>query len=179
MEAKASTDTLTNLPNRAALYDYLQGQMQLTASASTTLTLFYIDLDNFKNVNDTYGHQTGDIIIQETGARLKSCIREGEMVARLGGDEFIMVLHTRAGEETQVATLVGARIIKLINEPFLPDKFKLHLGCSLGCAIWPKDGSTIEEILANADKALYVSKIEGKNRLNFYKDYTGTTCSLT
>lgn len=178
METMASTDILTKLPNRAALNYYLKKYATFPPDSSSTLTIFYIDLDNFKTINDTYGHQTGDLIIKETGTRLKSCIREGEMVARLGGDEFVMILHTRKGEEVSVATLVAARIIKLINEPFLPDKFKLHIGCSLGCAIWPKDGVTIEEVVANADKALYVSKMEGKNRLSFYKDYTGSTCTL-
>lgn len=170
METKASTDMLTTLPNRAALKDYLTRISTTYKDSDLTLTIFYIDLDNFKTVNDTYGHQAGDTILKETAARLKSCIRTNEIVARLGGDEFVMVLHTRRGKEVETAQVVAARIFNLFQQPIVINEGAINSGCSIGCAIWPQDGLTVKDVLAKADTALYVAKTSGKNRLSIYQE---------
>ena len=170
METKASTDMLTTLPNRAALKDYLTRISTTYKDSDLTLTIFYIDLDNFKTVNDTYGHQAGDTILKETAARLKSCIRTNEIVARLGGDEFVMVLHTRRGKEVETAQVVAARIFNLFQQPIVINESAINSGCSIGCAIWPQDGLTVKDVLAKADTALYVAKTSGKNRLSIYQE---------
>lgn len=170
MEERALTDPLTGLPNRAAFYTYLTEHLSHPHDESDTLTLLYVDLDGFKAVNDTFGHHAGDELLMQLSARLKNCVRCGAMVARLGGDEFIISLPSRSGSDIKAARDISTRIIAAATQPFTLEQDKAQIGCSIGCSIWPTDGSDLTQIVQQADQALYYSKCKGKNRLTFYRD---------
>ncbi|MFA9558213.1 diguanylate cyclase domain-containing protein [Evansella sp. AB-rgal1] len=160
MEDLAHQDNLTKLPNRTALTTYLE---QATTKV-TSLTLLYIDLDGFKLVNDTLGHDAGDKLLIEVSSRLKQSVRSDEMIARVGGDEFIIVL-TFCND----AKIVGERIISMINKPISIDGEIVSVGCSIGRAIWTQDRN-IEDVIKRADQALYNAKRNGKNQIYFSEE---------
>ncbi|WNS45542.1 diguanylate cyclase domain-containing protein [Paenibacillus sp. MMS20-IR301] len=168
MSDMALHDKLTGLPNRAALDEFLAHAVGKAKQNRTTLSFLYLDLDGFKKVNDTFGHATGDALLQEVAFRLVESTRDNEIVARLGGDEFVVILNTSAGKPMQEAEIVASRIISKINLPILIRGEELHVGCSVGAAVWTPDGGgdTIET-LRLADEALYISKRSGKNRITF------------
>ncbi|MDF2536114.1 MAG: diguanylate cyclase, partial [Bacillales bacterium] len=114
--------------------------------------------------NDTHGHHIGDLLLQEVGRRL-SKVAAGQFVSRLGGDEFVIVLKLPAIQSHMTGKNIAGEIIRSINEEFYLEGKFANVGCSIGIAVWPLDGGTVEEILKKADKALYVSKSSGKNRL--------------
>ncbi|MNC36446.1 Cyclic di-GMP phosphodiesterase Gmr [compost metagenome] len=118
-------------------------------------------------MNDTYGHAAGDILLQQVAVRLLDCTRENEIVARLGGDEFVVILHTSAAKPMYEAEIVAARIISKINLPIMIGGQSLHVGCSVGAAVWTPDGTDTDETMRLADEALYISKRSGKNRITF------------
>jgi diguanylate cyclase (GGDEF)-like protein len=164
METKATHDNLTGLPNRAALFNYVDEAMVQAKSDGDSLVFLYLDLDGFKGVNDTHGHHIGDLLLQEVGRRL-SKVAAGQFVSRLGGDEFVIVLKLPAIQSHMTGKNIAGEIIRSINEEFYLEGKFANVGCSIGIAVWPLDGGTVEEILKKADKALYVSKSSGKNRL--------------
>ncbi|MHA6531903.1 sensor domain-containing diguanylate cyclase [Paenibacillus sp. BAC0078] len=167
MSDMAMHDKLTGLPNRAALNEFLAHAVSKAKQNRTTLSFLYLDLDGFKKVNDTQGHATGDALLQEVAFRLLDCTRDNEIVARLGGDEFIVVLNTSASKPAQEAEIVASRIISKINLPIVIRGENIHVGCSVGAAIWSPDGADTDETLRLADEALYISKRSGKNRITF------------
>ncbi|TCT12206.1 diguanylate cyclase (GGDEF)-like protein [Natranaerovirga pectinivora] len=167
MESLAQHDSLTGLPNRIALNYHLETAIKKAKQSGLTLTFLYVDLDGFKQVNDTLGHYVGDLVLQEVAKRLKMNIRDDEMVIRLGGDEFLMVLYTSLKHPIENATVVSDRIIKDLNEPLNLDGNNVKIGCSIGGAVWPINHTEITEIIVLADEALYVSKRNGKNRVTF------------
>ncbi|MDF2946573.1 MAG: diguanylate cyclase [Bacillales bacterium] len=164
METKATHDNLTGLPNRAALFNYVDEAMVKAKSDGDSLVFLYLDLDGFKGVNDTHGHHIGDLLLQEVGRRLSKVVA-GQFVSRLGGDEFVIVLKLPAIQSHMTGKNIAGEIISAINEDFYLEGKFANVGCSIGIAVWPLDGGTVEEILKKADKALYVSKSSGKNRL--------------
>lgn len=168
MSDMALHDKLTGLPNRAALDEFLAHSVSKAKQNRTTLSFLYLDLDGFKKINDTFGHAMGDALLQEVAFRLMDCTRDNEIVARLGGDEFVIILNTSASKPMQEAEIVASRIISKINLPIIIRGEELHVGCSVGAAVWTPDGSgdTIET-LRLADEALYISKRSGKNRITF------------
>ncbi|QWU13609.1 diguanylate cyclase (GGDEF) domain-containing protein [Paenibacillus sophorae] len=160
-------DPLTGLPNRTALDDYLAHAVNKAKRNRSTLSFLYLGLDGFKKVNETLGHKTGDKLLQEVSFRLLESTRENEMITRIGGDEFVVILHTSAAKPMQEAEVVAKRIIDKINQPFVIDGEIVHVGCSIGAAVWSPENQDTSEILRLADDAHYISKRSGKNRITF------------
>ncbi|MNB78768.1 Cyclic di-GMP phosphodiesterase Gmr [compost metagenome] len=167
MSNKAMHDSLTGLPNRTALNEFMSHAVSKAKQNQSTLSILYLDLDGFKKVNDTFGHATGDVLLQQVAGRLLESTRDHEIVARLGGDEFVVILHTSAGKPMQEAEVVATRIIKKLNQPFLIGGENLHIGCSVGAAVWSPDAGEPDDTMRLADEALYISKRSGKNRITF------------
>jgi PAS domain S-box-containing protein len=172
-------DNLTGLPNRALFHDRLTSTLNFAARHKNLAAIIFIDLDNFKLVNDTLGHRIGDLLLQEVAARLQTCTRKTdvlchygddppqEMVARLGGDEFtILLTNIRQNED---AVRVVQRILSAINEPFQLDGHELYVTMSIGISTYPNDGIDLETLLKHADTAMYHAKALGRNTYQFYR----------
>ncbi len=161
----AHHDMLTDLPNRKLLADRLQTAIAYSARGGL-MAVHFLDIDNFKPVNDNMGHKAGDELLVAISTRLRSSIREHDTVARLGGDEFAIV---QTGIRTRNdAAVLADRIIGQISRPFDIATRQVSVGVSIGIAFAPIDGSTTDELLAKADAALYRSKAEGRCRFNFF-----------
>ncbi len=171
MQSLAHYDHLTGLPNRNALETYLEDAFE-DPEQQPCLSFLYIDLDGFKKVNDTLGHQSGDILLQKVAQRLSQLTREHDITVRLGGDEFLVVLHTDPSglNIEKEAEIYANEIIRSLNKPFIVEYEKVNIGCSIGGAVYPHDSDNPIEIIRMADQALYQSKRSGKNRLTFYKE---------
>ncbi len=164
LEHQALHDTLTGLPNRALLQDRLQQAILGSQREHTPFALFLMDLDRFKEVNDTLGHQAGDAILEQTAARLCEVIRESDTVARLGGDEFSVVLPKVDADD---AVLIAEKLLKALHEPFVVDARPLPLGASIGIALFPDHGEDASTLLRRADVAMYAAK-QGGGGLTIY-----------
>lgn len=165
----AHQDELTQLPNRSLLIDRLAMALARAKREKQSLAVLFLDLDDFKQVNDLYGHQAGDDVLKTVAQRLSNCIRETDTVARLGGDEFAIVLG--GFDNLHFAKAVANKIIQAISAPFrLAGGKQSSLGISIGISIFPDDGKEIDHLLAYADHAMYESKRGGKNRYIFFKD---------
>lgn len=164
LENKAHHDPLTGLPNRAALEKHLPRLQQRCHVAGGALGLLYLDLDGFKPINDTHGHAVGDLVLREAAQRMRGCLRDGDLVARLGGDEFLMVLQLQQDDGLSHISRVAQRALQVLGEPMLLEGRTLGIGCSIGGALWPRDGERLEEVMERADQALYRAKREGRNR---------------
>ncbi|MDG4597793.1 MAG: bacteriohemerythrin [Candidatus Contendobacter sp.] len=160
-------DPLTDLPNRALFFDRLRQALIQTKRDQTSFALLLLDLDGFKAVNDTYGHETGDALLQAVGRRLRNCVRESDTVARTGGDEFTILLPGL--REPNDATRVADKAIDTLAEPFLLAGRECRVGASIGLCIAPNDGNDIETLLSHADAAMYRSKERGKNTWTRYE----------
>jgi len=158
-------DPLTGLPNRILLNDRLTVALANSKRNKNMLAVFYLDYDNFKNINDTYGHGIGDLLLQRMSALLKGCLREEDTVARLGGDEFILVFPGIHNKED--VKKLAEKINKLGSQPMHLEGQNVQGSISIGVAIYPEDGMTGKELLSSADDALYTAKREGKNRYHF------------
>jgi diguanylate cyclase (GGDEF)-like protein/PAS domain S-box-containing protein len=159
-------DTLTGLPNRVLFHDRLRQALAQARRGKETLALIYADLDNFKAVNDTLGHAAGDELLMVMGERLKKCVRESDTVARLGGDEFAIILMDAAGPQ-EMARLAGS-IVESLSAPSKVQGYEVASGASLGITFFPNDGDTPEELLKNADVAMYRAKEKGRNNYQFF-----------
>ena len=164
----ASHDPLTDLPNRSLFGDHLAGAMLEARDAGRRLAVLYIDLDDFKTVNDTFGHATGDALLRQVSARIERELRAGEIVARMGGDEFA-ILHL-APQDAEAARSLGKRIIARLNEPFCIEDRPLFVGASVGISLFPDDAREVESLHRNADLAMYEAKSSGRNRCCFFDD---------
>jgi diguanylate cyclase (GGDEF)-like protein len=163
---QATHDALTGLPNRKLFYDRLQQGVLLAQRAQTQMVLMFVDLDRFKWVNDTFGHATGDELLQEASRRIQSCLREGDTVARLGGDEFTVIL-TQPGSTANIAEVAG-RLLKALTTPFdLLNARNTQISGSIGIAIYPENGDTAEKLLLHADHAMYRAKEAGRATYHF------------
>lgn len=156
LEHMARHDQLTNLPNRALFLDRLHTALARAHRGHLQLAILYLDLDKFKQVNDTYGHITGDHLLQEVARRLTNCIRESDTVGRLGGDEFIVLLDEIAQRED--TDLVRTKIITTLSEPYQLAKTTLHITPSIGVAVYPENGTDSNELIRYADDAMYQAK---------------------
>lgn len=159
-------DILTGLPNRQLFYDRLTMALAHAYRNLGKVSLFFLDLDGFKGINDNLGHDIGDMLLKEVATRLKKCVRDTDTVARLGGDEFTVILNGIASEED--AMHVAGKIIKSINEVFKLGGHDVYVSTSIGISMYPLDGSTSAELMKKADTAMYWSKEGGKNQANFF-----------
>lgn len=161
MSIKAERDFLTGLPNRALLADRLAQAMELAQRHGTRVALMFLDLDNFKEVNDSLGHAVGDGLLQSAARRLQSCLRGSDTVSRQGGDEFLMLL-------TEVTSVQGTGIIadklkKAMADPHLVGNHQIRVTLSIGISLYPDDGTDVESLLSHADTAMYFAKRSGRN----------------
>jgi diguanylate cyclase (GGDEF)-like protein len=164
----AHNDALTGLVNRANFTQALERCFEARrAIDGAQFSVFYLDLDGFKLINDTKGHKVGDNILVQVGARLRRLLRESDMVARLGGDEFAILLRSEVS--TQSLSTLAEKIIASIKRPFEVDGLEMNVGVSIGIAFAPQDGKTVEAILNSADLALYRAKEEGKGTYRFFE----------
>ncbi|WP_164931917.1 EAL domain-containing protein [Janthinobacterium sp. 17J80-10] len=163
---QASYDVLTGLPNRRLLFDRLTQEMKRSKRAGHRLALFFIDLDHFKEVNDTLGHDCGDQLLIEAAHRISSCVRASDTVARLGGDEFAVVLPNL--DDPSRAEQIAAAIIKTLATPFSLNGHDAYVTASIGISLCPDDGQDIESLMKYADQAMYVSKNNGRSCFNFF-----------
>ncbi|EKG3233705.1 TPA: cyclic di-GMP phosphodiesterase [Enterobacter hormaechei subsp. xiangfangensis] len=155
----ANTDTITGLPNRNAIHELISDA--ITARGDTQVGVVYLDLDNFKKVNDAYGHMFGDQLLQAVALAILSCLDEGQILARLGGDEFI-VLATDTSQGALEA--MASRILTRLRQPFRIGLIEVYTGCSLGIALAPQHGNDRESVIRNADTAMYTAKENGRGK---------------
>jgi diguanylate cyclase (GGDEF)-like protein/PAS domain S-box-containing protein len=152
----ATHDSLTGLPNRALFYDRLDHAITRAKRDQTSLAILFLDIDDFKKVNDTYGHLTGDKLLKDVAERLKRCIRGSDTIARMGGDEFTIILeNVRTRENTQIAV---DSIISALSEPFIMEGLTTYFSASIGVALFPADADEAHELLQKADQAMYAAK---------------------
>ncbi len=164
MERIALRDTLTGLYNRSGVRDWLKSAKARARREGLSLGILILDLDGFKPVNDRYGHEAGDAVLQETARRLADMARTDELVARWGGDEFVAVTYTPPGNGTGLEALAG-RILEYLRKPIFWEGTELRVNCSIGGTLWdPESGKAWEEALKTADQGLYRSKRSGKGR---------------
>ena len=163
---QAHHDTLTDLPNRQLFMDFLSLELAQARRDETKLALLFLDLNGFKQVNDTLGHSCGDRLLQEVGHRLRACIRESDTVARLGGDEFT-VLMPALGRTDDVG-IVLEKILSVFESPFILDDTVVDTTTSIGICMFPDDGDCGEELMKKADIAMYDAKGSGRNSYQFY-----------
>ena len=161
MSFKAERDFLTGLPNRALLTDRLAQSIALAQRHGKRVALMYLDLDHFKDINDSLGHSVGDQLLQSVAKRLEGCVRHSDTVSRQGGDEFVVLLSEV--EAVQDAALAAEKFIKAMAEPHLIDGHRLNVTLSIGISLYPDDGEDAEAVLTNADTAMYHAKRGGRN----------------
>jgi diguanylate cyclase (GGDEF)-like protein len=164
----ANSDTLTTLPNRHWMMNYLPTALDRARQSGSKLALLFVDLDDFKNINDTLGHAAGDKLLQASAMRLKSIMRPRDSVVRLGGDEFTVILEEVDSEET--VARIADRLIQALFENFDMDDGSIHsIRTSIGISMYPQDGDCMETLLKHADVAMYAAKAAGKGRYEFYQ----------
>ncbi len=161
----AHHDALTGLPNRMLLFDRLSEAIREARRRSDRVGVLFIDLDGFKPVNDQYGHEIGDVLLQAFAHLLEQSVRESDTVARLGGDEFVVVL--REVETPEDAAQVARKILAGLQQPFQHGALELRLGASIGIALWPDHGEDTGALLKNADGAMYAAKQGGRSSYRF------------
>ncbi|MDA5109891.1 sensor domain-containing diguanylate cyclase [Brevibacillus thermoruber] len=166
LEHMAYHDMLTGLPNRRLLLDRMQQAIAKAKRSDQLLAVLFLDCDNFKEINDTWGHDVGDQFLQVLAKRLASCVRDVDTVARLGGDEFVILL-TSLESDTEAAK-VAARILDVLQQPWLIAKQRFSITTSIGIAFFPHDGTDADQLLRHADQALYKAKSGGRNGYRFY-----------
>lgn len=164
----AHHDDLTGLPNRALLRERLQQELVHVRQDGQNLALLFLDLDRFKSVNDTLGHNGGDEVLRVTAERLRACVRECDTVARRGGDEFVVLLTGL--QRPQQAAILAGQILTLLAEPFSVSATECFIGASIGVSMYPADGLTAEDLLAHADIAMYRAKAAGRGRFVFFDE---------
>lgn len=171
IQSLAFYDPLTGLPNRRLLVDRLSQAVAASKRTGNGGALLFLDLDHFKTLNDTLGHDLGDQLLQQVGERLTSCVREGDTVARLGGDEFVVMLEDLSANSIEAATqveYVGLKILDALNQTYLLGTHEYHSTPSIGVALFSDHGNTQEELLKHADIAMYQAKKAGRNTLRFF-----------
>jgi diguanylate cyclase (GGDEF)-like protein/PAS domain S-box-containing protein len=163
---QAFYDALTGLPNRRMLRDRLEQEIKKTRRDDQQLAILFIDLDHFKEVNDTLGHDSGDLLLVEAARRIQACVRESDTVARMGGDEFTVILS----ELPTISHLEGVlqKLLQAMGEVFQLGEEQVFVSASIGITMYPSDATDIESLYKNADQALYVAKGAGRNRFSFF-----------
>ena len=162
----AQHDFLTNLPNRVLLNDRIAQAITLANRHHTQFALLFLDLDNFKHINDSLGHATGDKLLQSVTQRLKDCVRESDTVSRQGGDEFVILLAEN--KNSNDAAVSAQKILDELKAAHHVGKHQLHISTSIGISVYPADGLDAETLLKNADTAMYFAKDKGRNNYQFF-----------
>lgn len=162
----ATHDELTGLPNRHLLQDRIQQVLAYNTRNNQRMAVMYIDLDHFKIINDTLGHDIGDLLLKEVSERLKTCVRKQDTVSRQGGDEFIVLLHTISNNLD--AGTVAQKILDVLIKPYPINGKELHIGGSVGIALFPEDGNDVNTLLKHSDVAMYHAKASGRNNYQFF-----------
>jgi diguanylate cyclase (GGDEF)-like protein/PAS domain S-box-containing protein len=163
---QANFDKVTGLPNRHMFHDRLEQEIKKAHRSGLQMALLFIDLDHFKEINDTLGHDVGDILLVETSHRISNCVRETDSVARLGGDEFTVILL--GINDAKDVERVAQCILKTLAEPFQLGDEVVYISASIGITLYPNDATGVEDLLKNADQAMYVSKNQGRNQSSYY-----------
>jgi diguanylate cyclase (GGDEF)-like protein/PAS domain S-box-containing protein len=166
---QANFDTLTGLPNRSMFRDRLAHELQKAERTGQRLALMFIDLDQFKEVNDTLGHAIGDILLKQAAERLTACVRAIDTVARIGGDEFTVILGEldRAG----IVERVARAIVRTLAQPFHVAQNTLHVSASVGITLFPEDARDAETLIKNADQAMYAAKNQGRDQFHYFTQH--------
>ncbi len=164
----AHYDALTHLPNRTLLSEHVRFAIDRSKRNDQRMALLFIDLDRFKVINDSLGHDAGDQVLRVVAQRLSDCVRDCDIVARLGGDEFVVLLEGIA--DAGQASYTARRILDLINQPFRLAGDAYHVGASIGISLFPDDGESISELLRHSDAAMYRAKEEGRNGIFFFSN---------
>ncbi|HKM15240.1 MAG TPA: diguanylate cyclase [Marinospirillum sp.] len=164
----AHYDQLTGLPNRTLLNRRIRKAVDKALNCNQSLAILFMDLDHFKEVNDTLGHPVGDLLLQAVGQRLKAILREQDTLGRLGGDEFLAILDHSA--KPDASSVVAEKIISALTQSFMLAGHEIKIGVSIGIAIYPKDGCTVDELVKNADIAMYRAKESGRNTFRYFSE---------
>jgi diguanylate cyclase (GGDEF)-like protein/PAS domain S-box-containing protein len=171
MAHRALHDHLTGLPNRLSLAQGLADSIASADLDASGTAVIFVDLDGFKFVNDTLGHESGDILLQQVAQRLSTCVRRADLLARMGGDEFMVVVN--GVTDDQVAQSVADRLTAALRDPFFIAHHELVVTASIGISIYPRDGTDVSALRRNADAAMYEAKQAGKDRIRFYRPALG------
>ena len=164
---QANYDDLTNLPNRHLLMDRLSIEIRKAIREMHGLTMMFIDLDQFKEVNDSLGHNIGDELLQKVSNRIRDCFRQSDMLARFGGDEFVALMPSL--NQRKDIDHVSAKVLKTLSDPFtLEDGNTVYVSASIGIAVYPMDGETDQELIKHADQAMYEAKRKGRNQAKYF-----------
>jgi diguanylate cyclase (GGDEF)-like protein/PAS domain S-box-containing protein len=163
----AYLDAVTGLPNRAHFLALLSDALHQGTASDEGLAVMFLDLDRFKNVNDTLGHAVGDRLLKAAGERLCAALRKSDTVGRLGGDEFGIMARALGG--ASVAETLTQKLVNAIAQPFMLDDQRINIGASVGISLYPKDGDTPDVLLAHADSAMYRAKTEGRSCYRFFQ----------
>lgn len=166
LEYLANHDAVTGLPNRLLMNDRLRQMMLQAQRNGSVVAVALIDLDHFKLINDTFGHNQGDQLLQTVARRMQACLRDSDTVARLGGDEFVLLLSGEGRGEA--LSQVAQRVLKAIALPWRIEQRELSVSCSIGVSVFPRDGRDVQTLLKNADTAMYKAKELGRNNSQFY-----------
>ncbi|MBF0480140.1 MAG: EAL domain-containing protein [Desulfovibrionaceae bacterium] len=163
----AYSDSLTGLPNRALFMDRLEQEISIDSRRARGFTLMFIDIDQFKNINDSLGHSAGDQVLEDLAKRMRQCLREEDTLARMGGDEFTVIV--RETVEVEVVQRLAEKLISHIALPLELDGVVLEIGASIGMALFPQDGPDSDALMKNADTAMYSAKAEGGGKARFFE----------
>jgi diguanylate cyclase (GGDEF)-like protein/PAS domain S-box-containing protein len=164
----AHHDTLTQLPNRVLLHGRLEQAMAAARRETSQLAMLFIDMDRFKDINDTLGHPVGDGLLVEVGRRLSAMVRDSDIVARLGGDEFVLVLTGTGQDAARAGAAVSAKVLAELGRPYRVRGHELHSTPSIGIALFPVDGEDADTLMKHADAAMYHAKAAGRNNAQFF-----------
>lgn len=170
-------DTLTGLPNRNLFRERLNNAIARARCNRHLMAILFIDLDRFKDINDSLGHNVGDRLLQVAANRLKRCLREGDGVARLGGDEFVVDLPVLANREE--AMTIAQKILDVLRAPFVIDQFTLHISASIGISLFPNDGMDMDVLMHAADSAMYRAKKNGRDNYKFSNEIPSMPQSMS
>jgi diguanylate cyclase (GGDEF)-like protein/PAS domain S-box-containing protein len=176
LKRAANYDMLTDLPNKSLFRELLGHSLEQAKRDRKKLAVMFLDIDNFKPVNDTYGHDIGDLLLHEVAQRLKECVRQSDIVSRLSGDEFAVILG-QIGDISN-AVFIAQKILLDCSHPFYLAGNEIKAGISIGISLYPENGADAEALLKNADEAMYLAKNSGKNNYRFFSERTDSSSDM-
>jgi diguanylate cyclase (GGDEF)-like protein len=165
----AHYDSLTNLPNRQTFSERIRHAIAIATRRDASLAVMFVDVDHFKTINDSLGHEAGDRVLRVVAERIAGCLRESDTVARIGGDEFVILLE-EGGDSFDSFEVVAAKLAKSVAQPVTVNGYDLFVELSMGICVFPQDGTDAETLLRNADTAMYKAKSSGRNCWRFFDE---------